>query len=85
MPRFSFAGRPQPRSRYVCAVWTKTQHQAAQHVVTEDLAKSDGSGGQIAVDAAGNFILRFNSEGMYRAHVTEGASGFTAIYRHEIQ
>ena len=46
----------------------ETQHQAAQHVVSEYLAKNDGSGGEIAVDGAGNFSLPFNSEGMYCAH-----------------
>ncbi|MDD9738012.1 isoaspartyl peptidase/L-asparaginase [Seohaeicola sp. SP36] len=50
----------------------------------EDLAKNDGSGGLIAVDAAGNLSLLFNSEGMYRAHVTEGKSHITAIYREEV-
>lgn len=62
----------------------ETLDEAAQHVVTEDLAKNDGSGGLIAVDAAGNLSLPFNSEGMYRAHVTEGISRITAIYQDEV-
>lgn len=59
----------------------ETLDQAAQHVVMEDLASNDGSGGLIAVDAQGNLSLPFNSEGMYRAYVTSGKPGVTAIYR----
>lgn len=62
----------------------ETLEQATHHVVMEDLAKNDGSGGLIAVDAAGNLSLLFNSEGMYRAHVTEGTSRITAIYREKV-
>lgn len=54
--------------------------QAAHHVVMNDLANNDGSGGLIAVDSAGNLSLPFNSEGMYRAYVTEGTPSITAIY-----
>ncbi|MGR3824236.1 MAG: isoaspartyl peptidase/L-asparaginase family protein [Salipiger marinus] len=54
---------------------------AARHVVMEDLGRNDGSGGVIAVDAAGNIALPFNCEGMYRGHVREGAEPVTAIYR----
>lgn len=54
--------------------------QAARHVVMEDLAPNDGSGGVIAVDAQGNLALPFNCEGMYRGHVREGGRAVVAIY-----
>ncbi|SEN06181.1 isoaspartyl peptidase/L-asparaginase family protein [Palleronia pelagia] len=53
---------------------------AATHVVMEDLAPNDGSGGVIAVDARGNLALPFNCEGMYRGYVREGSDPVTAIY-----
>lgn len=55
--------------------------EAAEHVVMEDLGTHDGSGGVIAVDHAGNLVLPFNCEGMYRASVREGQEAETAIYR----
>ncbi len=56
---------------------------AARHVVEVDLDQgaNAGSGGLIAVDAAGNIAMPFNCEGMYRGHVHEGAAPETAIYR----
>ncbi|MEQ5778013.1 isoaspartyl peptidase/L-asparaginase [Thalassospira sp. NFXS8] len=56
---------------------------AAQHVVMEDLAKNDGSGGLIAVDRAGNIAMPMNSEGMYRGCVTEDGQFKTFIYADE--
>lgn len=58
----------------------QTLEQAARHVVMEDLAHNDGSGGLIAVDAAGNLSLPFNCEGMYRAYVTKGHAPVSLIY-----
>ncbi|KUF09977.1 isoaspartyl peptidase/L-asparaginase family protein [Pseudoponticoccus marisrubri] len=58
----------------------ETLDQAAHHVVMQDLAPNDGSGGVVAVDAQGNLSLPFNCEGMYRASVREGAAPLTAIY-----
>ncbi|MBM9594313.1 isoaspartyl peptidase/L-asparaginase family protein [Roseitranquillus sediminis] len=55
--------------------------QAASHVVMQDLAPNDGSGGLIAVDAAGRIAMPFNCEGMYRGCVTDGADIRTFIYR----
>ncbi|MFV0475636.1 MAG: isoaspartyl peptidase/L-asparaginase, partial [Pikeienuella sp.] len=54
--------------------------EAARHVVMEDLANHDGSGGVIAVDGAGNLTLIFNCEGMYRASVRAGEAPVIAIY-----
>ncbi len=54
--------------------------QAADHVVMRDLAPNDGSGGIIAVDAAGRVAMPFNCEGMYRGSVGSGTPLHTAIY-----
>ena len=55
--------------------------EAARVVVHDKLAPVGGEGGLIAVDAAGNLALPFNSEGMYRASRTEGSAAAVAIYR----
>lgn len=56
-------------------------HDAADHVVMQDLALNDGSGGLIAVDAAGNVAMPFNSPGMYRGCIERGGKTQTFIYR----
>lgn len=56
-------------------------HEAADHVVMQDLALNDGSGGLIAVDAAGNVAMPFNSPGMYRGCIERGGKTQTFIYR----
>lgn len=56
-------------------------HDAADHVVMRDLAYNDGSGGLIAVDAAGNVAMPFNSPGMYRGCIERGGPTRTFIYR----
>ncbi|MEP2683356.1 MAG: isoaspartyl peptidase/L-asparaginase, partial [Sulfitobacter sp.] len=53
---------------------------AADHVVLQDLAPNDGSGGVIAVDGAGNIAMPFNSQGMYRGSVRQGSAPETNIY-----
>lgn len=58
----------------------ETLADAANHVVHNDLAPNDGSGGVVAVDRHGNIALPFNSQGMYRGSVTEAAACETAIY-----
>lgn len=54
---------------------------AAAHVVMQDLANNDGSGGIIAVDAKGNITMPFNCDGMYRGKVTHDGDFKTFIYR----
>ncbi len=44
------------------------------------LASIKGEGGLIAVDAAGNVAMPFNSEGMYRGSMTEGGKIDIGIY-----
>jgi len=56
--------------------------EACRVVVHEKLAPIGGEGGLVAVDAAGNVALPFNSEGMYRASLTSADTGpFVAIYK----
>ncbi|WP_432455857.1 MULTISPECIES: isoaspartyl peptidase/L-asparaginase family protein [unclassified Agarivorans] len=54
--------------------------EATQRVVMDKLLKLDGSGGMIAVDAAGNIALPFNSEGMYRGYGYVGGLPKVGIY-----
>ncbi len=58
----------------------ETLQTAADHVVMQDLAKNDGSGGVIAVDGQGNIATPFNSQGMYRGVVRKGSAPVTSIY-----
>lgn len=58
-----------------------TLAEACRVVVQEKLAPVGGEGGLIAVDAAGNITLPFNSEGMYRASRVEGGAALVAIYK----
>ncbi|HRG65547.1 MAG TPA: isoaspartyl peptidase/L-asparaginase [Saprospiraceae bacterium] len=39
-------------------------------MIHDKLKKLGGEGGLIAIDKAGNIIMEFNSEGMYRGYVT---------------
>jgi beta-aspartyl-peptidase (threonine type) len=75
--RFTAAAEIAARMRHA----GQTLDQAAQHVVMQDLAQNDGSGGLIAVDAQGNLSLPFNCEGMYRGTVTQDGDFQTLIYR----
>jgi beta-aspartyl-peptidase (threonine type) len=49
--------------------------------VVENLRKIGGEGGLIAVDAKGNVVLPFNSEGMYRAFITSYGEPVVEIYQ----
>lgn len=56
--------------------------QATHKVVMEKLPTIGGEGGLIAVDAAGNISLSFNSEGMYRGYAYAGEQDVTtAIFK----
>ena len=55
--------------------------EACRVVVHDKLAPAGGEGGLIAIDAAGNITLPFNSEGMYRASRTAGGEARVAIYK----
>lgn len=54
---------------------------ACDMVVKQKLVKLGGEGGLIAIDAKGSIELSFNSEGMYRASLTEGNEAYIGIYR----
>ena len=59
-------------------------NDASRKAIHEKLASLGGSGGLIAVDAAGNISMPFNSEGMYRACMrSEFDSPYVAIYKDE--
>ena len=58
----------------------QTLAQAAGAVVAE-LQADGGDGGLIAVDAAGNMALPFNSTGMYRGTIGPDGVARTAIYK----
>jgi beta-aspartyl-peptidase (threonine type) len=45
------------------------------------LAKLGGEGGIIAVDASGQVVMSFNSEGMFRGARSSGGKREIAIYR----
>ena len=49
--------------------------KAAQKVVHEKLTQLGGTGGIIAIDQKGNIVMEFNTDGMYRAFMTEDSSG----------
>jgi beta-aspartyl-peptidase (threonine type) len=55
--------------------------EACEQVVMQDLVKTGGEGGLVAVDRKGNISLPFNSEGMYRAWKTGAGEEGVAIYR----
>jgi L-asparaginase / beta-aspartyl-peptidase len=54
--------------------------EACDLVVKQKLVKLGGEGGLIALDAHGNIELPYNSDGMYRASLKQGAKMYTAIY-----
>lgn len=58
-----------------------TLQEAMEQVVMEVLPAYEGRGGLIAVDADGNVVLSFNTEGMYRGYARGGDTPVTAIYK----
>lgn len=58
-----------------------TLQKAADAVVMGRLAKMGGEGGIIAVDASGQVVMSFNSEGMFRGARSSGGKREIAIYR----
>jgi beta-aspartyl-peptidase (threonine type) len=55
--------------------------QAVHEVIMEELPALQGEGGVITIDAAGEIVMEFNSEGMFRASRREGEPAVVAIYR----
>jgi len=58
-----------------------TLRDAADRVVFDKLPAIQGKGGLIAVDAQGNVVLPFNTEGMYRGYARVGEDPVAAIYQ----
>ena len=58
----------------------ETLTEAANTVVQETLVKAGGDGGIIAVDAAGNVALTFNTPGMYRASINASGKKVIGIF-----
>jgi beta-aspartyl-peptidase (threonine type) len=68
----------------ICArmLYTGVSLQTAAHqVVMERLVQQRGDGGIIAMDAAGNYTMTFNSQGMYRGYIDAQGRTTVAIYR----
>lgn len=57
-----------------------TLDEAMAAAIAEELTPIGGRGGLIGVDTAGNIVMQFNSNGMYRAWVREGDRPQTAIF-----
>lgn len=60
-----------------------TLQEAANHTVMQTLVNIGGEGGIIAIDQAGNAVLCFNSDGMYRGVKSSDGTEFSAIYENE--
>ena len=58
-------------------------HEAARRVVMDKLPPLGGRGGLNAIDAHGEVVLPFNTEGMYRGWARVGAAPVSAIYADE--
>ena len=58
-------------------------HEAARRVVMDTLPPLGGRGGLIAIDAHGEVVLPFNTEGMYRGWARVGMAPVSAIYADE--
>jgi beta-aspartyl-peptidase (threonine type) len=59
----------------------RTLSDAVREVVLEELPALRGEGGVIAIDGAGEIVMEFNSEGMFRAGRKAGEEPRIAIYR----
>lgn len=58
-----------------------TLKEAAKYAIFNNLNSIKGEGGLIAVDTEGNIEMVFNSEGMYRACISNNQSLITLIYK----
>ena len=53
----------------------KSLKESANHIIHHKLNELGGTGGIIALDQKGNIVMEFNTDGMYRAFMTEDSSG----------
>jgi len=59
----------------------RSLNQAVREVILEELPALQGEGGVITIDAAGEIVMEFNSEGMFRASRRAGEQAVVSIYR----
>ena len=59
--------------------------ESAAGTVLTALGQVGGSGGLIAVDAAGNVAMPFNGDGMYRGRIGADGVPYTAIWSEALQ
>jgi beta-aspartyl-peptidase (threonine type) len=57
--------------------------QAADKVIHQKLIELGGEGGVIGLDADGNIMMSFNSNGMYRGYIKERGQAHVFIFRNE--
>jgi len=55
--------------------------EAADDVIFKKLASLGGTGGLVAIDRQGNFVMPFNTPGMYRGHYLAAGKPETTIYK----
>ena len=58
-----------------------TLQKAAEQVILQDLVAQEATGGIVALDAAGNIVMVFNTPGMYRAYRKENGDARVAIFK----
>lgn len=67
--RFAVAHDLAARMRYK----GESLREAADEVLRQLPEEKDGAGGLIALDRAGNYAMPFNTKGMFRGYITDGA------------
>lgn len=60
----------------------ETLEEAARHILFDRLLPAGGTGGLIALDTSGSFVMEFNTPGMYRGYTKPGKRE-VAIYGDE--
>ena len=73
-------------ARSICALVQykgMSLQEAADEVIQHQLTDMKGDGGIIAIDTKGDMVWSFNSEGMYRARVSEGGKPEVGMYKDE--
>lgn len=63
--------------------YAKTPLNVATRQVLDEVAKYDGDGGLIAIDAQGNISMPYNSDGMKRAAVSSSMSPVVRVFEPE--
>ena len=59
----------------------ETLEQAAVYIINEKLKSQGGTGGLIAVDKNGNISMPFNTPGMFRGYIKQGAEPLVLMFR----